>query len=128
MACTVGQVCKGYATQAARAPSKKSAEAFAEDGYERARAVFVKSATAVEGLKDLAVELRRLPVVDPVIPTVMLPCRDRLISKHLGGGQFSCLSSIMYSGFEVVAYMAVHLAMAQSNEFASKVGTFSPLL
>ena len=61
---------KSYAARAARAGSKREAEALAEEGLEAVAAVYRKGAGAVDGLKDMAKQLRRLPVVDLALPTV----------------------------------------------------------
>ena len=70
------QVGKSYAARAARAASKREAEALAAEGLERVSAVYTKGATAVDGLKDMAKALRRLPVVDLGLPTVPEPCPE----------------------------------------------------
>jgi hypothetical protein len=69
---SIVQVGKSYAARAARATNKKEAEALAEEGLERVAATYQKGATAVEGLKDMAKQLRRLPVVDLSLPTVSI--------------------------------------------------------
>lgn len=61
---------KSYAARAARAGNKREAEALAEEGIEAVAAVYRKGAGAVDGLKDMAKQLRRLPVVDLALPTV----------------------------------------------------------
>ena len=70
------QVGKSYAARAARAAGKREAEALAAEGLERVSAVYTKGATAVDGLKDMAKALRRLPVVDLGLPTVPAPCPE----------------------------------------------------
>ncbi len=70
----VTQVGKSYAARAARAGSKREAEALAAEGLERVAAVYTKGAGAVDGLKDMAKQLRRLPVVDLALPTVPAAC------------------------------------------------------
>ncbi len=61
---------KAYAARAGKAANKKEAEALAEEGFENVATVYKKGATAVDGLKDMAKQLRRLPVVDLTLPTV----------------------------------------------------------
>ncbi len=61
---------KAYAARAGKAANKKEAEVLAEEGFENVAAVYKKGATAVDGLKDMAKQLRRLPVVDLTLPTV----------------------------------------------------------
>ncbi|EIE24639.1 P-loop containing nucleoside triphosphate hydrolase protein [Coccomyxa subellipsoidea C-169] len=66
------QVGKAYAARAGKAANKKEAEALGVEGFENVAAVYKKGATAVDGLKDMAKQLRRLPVVDLMLPTVAL--------------------------------------------------------
>ncbi|KAK9909858.1 hypothetical protein WJX75_008488 [Coccomyxa subellipsoidea] len=66
------QVGKDYAARAGRAANKKEAEALGVEGFESVAAMYKKGATAVDGLKDMAKQLRRLPVVDLTLPTVAL--------------------------------------------------------
>ncbi len=66
------QVGKAYAARAGKAANKKEAEALGVEGFENVAAVYKKGATAVDGLKDMAKQLRRLPVVDLMLPTVSL--------------------------------------------------------
>ncbi|BDA42683.1 probable nucleolar GTP-binding protein 1 [Coccomyxa sp. Obi] len=66
------QVGKAYAARAGKAANKKEAEALAVEGFENVAAVYKKGATAVDGLKDMAKQLRRLPVVDLTLPMVAL--------------------------------------------------------
>lgn len=66
------EVGKAYATRASRAVSKKDALALQEEGLERLQAVFSRGSYAVDELKDVAKSLRRLPVVEPQLPTVAL--------------------------------------------------------
>lgn len=68
------QVGKDYAARAGRAANKKEAEALGVEGFESVAAMYKKGATAVDGLKDMAKQLRRLPVVDLTLPTVSHGC------------------------------------------------------
>lgn len=73
---------KAYAARAAHAANKKDAEAIAEEGLEKVAAIYKKGATAVDGLKDMAKQLRRLPVVDISLPTVRTPQHVGLFSAQ----------------------------------------------
>ena len=64
------QVGKGYAARTSKAGNKKEAEQLAEEGMETITLVYKKGATALDGLKDMAKQLRRLPTVDLELPTV----------------------------------------------------------
>ena len=66
----LAQVGKGYAARTSKAGSKKEAEQLAEEGLETVALVYRKGAAALEGLKDMAKQLRRLPTVDLELPTV----------------------------------------------------------
>lgn len=66
------EVAKGYAARAGKAPNKRDAIALQTEGFSRVEAVFNRGADAVDELKELAKSLRRLPVVDPALPTVAL--------------------------------------------------------
>jgi nucleolar GTP-binding protein len=66
------EVAKGYAARASKAANKKEAVALQIEGFERVEAVFLRGAAGVDELKDVAKSLRRLPVVDPRLPTVAL--------------------------------------------------------
>ena len=52
---------KSYAARAARAGNKREAEALAAEGLDAVAAVYGRGATAVDGLKDMAKQLRRCP-------------------------------------------------------------------
>lgn len=67
---TQAQVGKGYAARTSKAGTKKEAEALAEEGLATVALVYRKGATALDGLKDMAKQLRRLPTVDLELPTV----------------------------------------------------------
>ncbi len=67
------QVGKQYAAKGARAGSKKDAVAVAEDGFVALEALFGGGAAAVDDLVAVARALRRLPLVDPFLPTVPPP-------------------------------------------------------
>ena len=69
----LAQVGKGYAARTSKAGSKKEAEQLAKEGLETVALVYRKGAAALEGLKDMAKQLRRLPTVDLELPTVSLP-------------------------------------------------------
>lgn len=68
----VVEVSKGYAARASKAANKKEAVILQEEGLERVQVVFGRGADAVDELKEVAKALRRLPVVDPALPTVAL--------------------------------------------------------
>ena len=64
------KVGKGYAARTSKAGNKRDAEQLAEEGMETITLVYRKGATALDGLKDMAKQLRRLPTVDLELPTV----------------------------------------------------------
>lgn len=66
------EVAKGYAARAGKAANKRDALALQAEGFSRVEAIFNRGADAVDDLKELAKSLRRLPVVDPRLPTVAL--------------------------------------------------------
>jgi nucleolar GTP-binding protein len=66
------EVAKGYAARAGKAANKKDALALQAEGFSKVEAIFNRGADAVDELKELAKSLRRLPVVDPRLPTVAL--------------------------------------------------------
>ena len=66
------EVAKGFATRASKAANKREALSLRDEGYERITAVYDRGSAAVEELKEIAKSLRRLPVVDPDLPTVAL--------------------------------------------------------
>ncbi|KAL4523871.1 hypothetical protein Ndes2437A_g00437 [Nannochloris sp. 'desiccata'] len=66
------EVAKGYAARAGKAANKRDALALQAEGFSRVEAIFNRGADAVDELKELAKSLRRLPVVDPRLPTVAL--------------------------------------------------------
>ncbi len=66
------QVGKGYAARTSKAGNKRDAEQLAEEGMETITLVYKKGATALDGLKDMAKQLRRLPTVDLELPTVSI--------------------------------------------------------
>jgi nucleolar GTP-binding protein len=66
------EVAKGYAARAGKAANKRDALALQAEGFARVEAIFNRGADAVDELKELAKSLRRLPVVDPRLPTVAL--------------------------------------------------------
>lgn len=61
---------KGYAARTSKAGNKKDAEQLAQEGMDTITLVYQKGATALDGLKDMAKQLRRLPTVDLELPTV----------------------------------------------------------
>ncbi|KAK9816846.1 hypothetical protein WJX72_006009 [[Myrmecia] bisecta] len=63
---------KAYAGRSSKATTKKEAQTLSEEGFARMEALYRKSASAVEDLKEIAKKLRRLPLVDPHVPTVAL--------------------------------------------------------
>lgn len=64
------QVGKNYAARCARCGAKKEALAAADEGSAAMEALFLKGAPAVDELVEVARALRRLPQVDPFLPTV----------------------------------------------------------
>lgn len=64
------QLGKEFAARGARAASKKDAVAAADDGFAALEALFLKHSAAVDDLVGVARQLRRLPLVDPFLPTV----------------------------------------------------------
>lgn len=66
------QVGKQYAARGARASSKKEALATADEGFETLERIFNGGAPAVDQLVYTARALRRLPLVDPFLPTVRI--------------------------------------------------------
>ena len=64
------QVGKGYAAQAAKAKNKAEAYAVQEAGFTSLQSVFAKGVPALDNLKVVAQQLRRLPTVDVEVPTV----------------------------------------------------------
>lgn len=67
------QVGKSYTALVAKAKSKKEVLATVDEGIAKVVSVYNKGAKAVDDLKDMVKALRRLPVVDPVLPTVLHP-------------------------------------------------------
>jgi nucleolar GTP-binding protein len=66
------EVGKAYATRASRAANKREAIALQEEGFARMETVFSKGSDAVDRLKEVARNLRKLPVVRPELPTMAL--------------------------------------------------------
>eukprot|EP00884_Botryococcus_braunii_P021816 jgi/Botrbrau1/8318/Bobra.0081s0007.1 len=69
---TTLEVGKACTAQVAKAQSKKEVLAALEEGFERVQAVYNKAALALEDLKEMVKAVRRLPVVDPSLPTLAL--------------------------------------------------------
>eukprot|EP00891_Asterochloris_glomerata_P003705 jgi/Astpho2/3705/gw1.00060.28.1_t len=63
---------KVQAARAGKLKTRKEAEAVAADGFERVESAYRARCGAVEELKGVAKRLRRLPVIQPEIPTVAL--------------------------------------------------------
>lgn len=61
---------KNYAARCARCGARKEALAAADEGFAALEVLFLKGAAAVDELVDVARALRRLPLVDPFLPTV----------------------------------------------------------
>ncbi len=57
----------------AKAQSKRDVLATVDEGIAKVSSIYNKGARAVEDLKDMVKALRRLPVVDPALPTVIFP-------------------------------------------------------
>ena len=76
------QAGKSQAARAGKLKTKKEAEAVAADGFERVESAYRARCGAVEELKDVAKRLRRLPVIQPEIPTVS--------QRHLAVRSVSC--------------------------------------
>ena len=66
------EVAKGYAARSSKAANKREALALRQEGFSRVEAVYDRGSDALEELKEIAKSLRRLPVVDPSLPTVAL--------------------------------------------------------
>ena len=66
------QVGKAHAAQVAKAPSKAEALRLRDAGFEAVQQLYSSRAVHVEELKSVAMALRRLPVVDPRFPTVLI--------------------------------------------------------
>ena len=81
---------KGYAARTSKAGSKKEAEQLAEEGLEMVALVYRKGAPALEGLKDIAKQLRHLPTVDLELPTVSPPPDTRHPSQP---GRSKCFAA-----------------------------------
>ena len=63
---------KGYAARAGRAGSKQEAQEVLDEGLAAVERVFRRDSGALQRLQWVAMELRRLPVLDPTVPTVAL--------------------------------------------------------
>jgi nucleolar GTP-binding protein len=61
---------KNYAARCARCGARKEALVAVDEGFAALEALFLKGAAAVDELVDVARALRRLPLVDPFLPTV----------------------------------------------------------
>ncbi|GMH32221.1 hypothetical protein BSKO_00055 [Bryopsis sp. KO-2023] len=66
------EVGKSYASRSANAANKKDAEQIAQEGFETMEKVYKKGSKCVEELVTLASALRKLPYLDPSIPTIAL--------------------------------------------------------
>mmetsp|Transcript_12095 Transcript_12095/g.33988 ORF Transcript_12095/g.33988 Transcript_12095/m.33988 type:complete len:462 (-) Transcript_12095:356-1741(-) len=66
------EVGKQLAARAAKAKNRKEAEAVEEEGLKSLEALYTKGSPSVDRLKQLAKELRRLPVVEMDTPTIAL--------------------------------------------------------
>ena len=78
------QAGKSQAARAGKLKTRKEAEAVAADGFERVESAYRARCGAVEELKDVAKRLRRLPVIQPEIPTVShRPLADNFVSAEL---------------------------------------------
>ena len=78
---------KAYAARASKAANKKEAKVIMQEGFQGLETFYRKYATAVDGLKDMAKTLRRLPTVDPATPTVSfwtLSCLEQCTSTKAG--------------------------------------------
>ena len=76
------QMGKNYAARCARCGARKEALATVDEGFAALEAQFLKSAAAVDELVDVARALRRLPLVDPYLPTVSTLCNTRPADLH----------------------------------------------
>lgn len=68
------QVGKSYAARCARCGARKEALAAVDEGFAALEALFLRGAASVDELVDVARALRRLPLVDPFLPTVSRLC------------------------------------------------------
>jgi nucleolar GTP-binding protein len=66
------QVGKQYASKAAKARNRKEAAEVEAEGLETLQNMYKKGSSFVDRLKQLAKQLRRLPVVETETPTVTL--------------------------------------------------------
>lgn len=66
------EVGKSNAARANKAPGKKEALQVQQEGFEAVARVYERGATAVDSLKEIAKQLRRLPVVDVCNRTIAL--------------------------------------------------------
>lgn len=65
-------VAKGYAGRCSKAPTKKEALDLRDEGFAKVDSTYKRQSYMLEELKEVAKSLRRLPVVDPDLPTVAL--------------------------------------------------------
>ncbi|GAB4823843.1 hypothetical protein N2152v2_010889 [Parachlorella kessleri] len=94
------QVGKAYAARCSKAVNKKEAVELQQEGFERLEATFTKGAYAVDELKEVAKSLRKLPVVDPDLPTVALVALVALVGAPNVGK--SSLVQLLSSGLPEV--------------------------
>jgi nucleolar GTP-binding protein len=83
------QMGKNYAARCARCGARKEALAAVDEGFAALEALFLKGAAAVDELVDVARALRRLPLVDPFLPTVSV-CLSLPFALHLPTGPHCC--------------------------------------
>lgn len=65
-------IAKGYAARCSKAPTKKEALDLRDEGFANVDSTYKRQAYILDQLKEVAKSLRKLPVVDPKLPTIAL--------------------------------------------------------
>eukprot|EP00890_Picochlorum_soloecismus_P001598 jgi/Picsp_1/2439/NSC_05900-R1_nucleolar gtp-binding protein 1-like len=65
-------IAKGYAAMCSKAPTKKEALDLRDEGFANVDSTYKRQAYVLDQLKEVAKSLRKLPVVDPKLPTIAL--------------------------------------------------------
>jgi len=65
-------IAKGYAARCSKAPTKKEALDLKDEGFANVDSTYKRQAYILDQLKEVAKSLRKLPVVDPKLPTIAL--------------------------------------------------------
>ena len=100
-----GQVGKAYAGRAAKAANRKEALALAEEGSVTLAAAFSKGAPAVDALCTIARQLRRLPAVEPYLPTVSFKALQLLVPRY--SESFTFMRPVRFCTREISTYSSV---------------------